>query len=625
MNSNYDGSDIVKLGFPDNIRMVPHMYYGTMDNADIALRETLDNCIDEMFKSECDSIQHIHEGKFHIVIDNGRGIPINWDEQEGKTKADLALSETHAGSNFGATSISTGVHGVGVAVNNALSEVFICFSRVTEMNYDKSIEAVEVDYLSDDKELYYYVRYEYGVKKEEDTIRLNQIKELLGNIEFKFTPSTIMAYVPDESIYSSVKTTPPVTNLSLAKLVFDKFYDRQINIYLMKDYDLNFGVNKYEVSTDIDASKYTDQNDIIRTYVSFEFSTDLSNSFYRGSVNSIHVDRGVHIRESQRAIRESLANVFGLDRAFHPYLTNGLHLTSIFLLFKAGYSAQIKDNLAKIPGWNAETYRVLYNSIYKVIKDNKEEFEDHVERVKAYVASLNKLKDTNYILSKVVLNDGNSRGRAWLPAKLRDCTTTNRMSAELYIVEGNSAAGNLVKTRDRTTQAILPLRGKPLNTIGSDVTRVLENEEMRDLINAIGLGTNGVSDGIDPRYGKIVIATDSDPDGLSISSLVLGTLANHVTRVFDLELVYLAIAPIYKQGDLYIYPDDDIDSLLDRNKPFERYKGLGSLEEYQIYDTVINPETRKLVKVTIDDLHGALEVLTSTSRKFNLMRQAGVL
>lgn len=440
VNENPD--DIIALKFPDDIRMVPSMYYGELDNADIALREIVDNSIDEMFKSTANSIEIRKLGNFHLVSDDGRGIPIKWDEEHQKTKADLAMSTTHAGSNFNTKKISTGKHGVGAAVCNALSTEFIIISKVTKDNYDTSIPKVKDEYLKRGKDiqLYYCVVYNIGVKKFEGCITIEEFnKELKFEWIPSFVPSTVVAFIPDSSIYDSIKITPPFTNLALAKLIFKKFYSRDLNIFLDSDNPLDYGVYKHELNIDIDSSKYSEINDLLRFYVSFEFSKEISPSFSRGSVNSLVINQGVHIVEMQSAIRDVICDMFGLSHVYKKYITMGLEMTSLVLLNKADFGGQTKEKLAKIPGYTADGYKTIYNAVYKLVKANKDEFEEHSNRIVEYVASITKLKNTDYIKSKITIAGSSNRSSASLPSKLFDSNGNNRKDHELFIVEGETS------------------------------------------------------------------------------------------------------------------------------------------------------------------------------------------
>lgn len=186
-----------------------------------------------------------------------------------------------------------------------------------------------------------------------------------------------------------------------------------------------------------------------------------------------------------------------------------------------------------------------------------------------------------------------------------------------------SAGGTLVKARNATIHAIYPMKGKPKNTSSSDEFDLLENQEMRDLVNAIGVGINGHSSLKNPRYGKVIIAADSDPDGLSIASLVMGMMGKHMTFLLEAEMIYVAYTPLYQQDGKYIFSDNEHE--LDRNRSFLRYKGLGELSIKDVKHCMIDPATRRLKLITKDGLYEALSILSSTSAKYNLMVSIGVL
>jgi DNA gyrase subunit B len=272
-----------------------------------------------------------------------------------------------------------------------------------------------------------------------------------------------------------------------------------------------------------------------------------------------------------------------------------------------------------------DTY-ALEQQIIREFKKNYQEWDLYAEKVRQNLKNVQDLGKIELIKTKVFIAAETSGRNAakFLPKKLKDCYSKNREQCQLWIVEGESAAGSLVKARDPAIHAILPLKGRPMTTVYKDIEEVLENDEMRDLISCIGVGVKDYYNLDKVRYGKIVIATDADVDGFAIASSVLATIIDHMKFLIDKGFVYVSVAPLYYQNGKYFYTNADFDKL-DKNKSFTRFKGLGELSPNQLYDSMLNPKNQILIQVTSERVEETLALLTRTGARRDLMISNGVV
>jgi DNA gyrase/topoisomerase IV subunit B len=617
--------NIIALEFPECVRQRMGMYVGGNDVPDVILREIIDNSVDELFGSHsCTKIdvqiKPGQEGGWYVVADNGRGIPIIMDEDKGITKTELAMGSLHAGSKFNdSKEVSIGLNGVGSSCTNALSSRFIVASKVTDDNYDKSIPQVRSlwEQKGNQEELFYILYFEKGIKVAEGCDTKSQIESNYG-FTFPEGMSTIVAFQPDDTLWKSTKASYNKKSLSYVGVILDKFYNKSAEII----------IDGVSISTEFESFKFDFLSRInvdnewehksCDFYVNFECDKDMSVSDQSGSVNSLIVDRGCHLRYVIDAWNEALRRHFGVT---HSHTTAGFKINVIAMSKSVDFSSQTKENCVKLDGLrSSECIDQLTKEFIKVFKANPEYFDDHINRLTEYANSLVKLSTISKIKSMVVIDEDGSdtRLRSKLPSSVDDATSLNRKECELYICEGKSAAGTIVKVRNPSTQAVMGLRGVPLNTVGRDLDDIIENEEMCSIISSLGMGVNEFYSMKNPRYGKVIIAADADPDGLRIASLILGFFAVKMTFMIREGMVYVLDSPLYKQGGKYIFPTDDIESELDRTKAFERYKGLGEIPQEDAEEVITGPQ-RRLIQINLDNVELALSLLTSTSARKDLM------
>lgn len=624
--------DIVSLKFPDTVRIRPGKLVGDTNNPDVILREAIDNAKDEAFGSSMCTKIYIdlksgRSGGYYVVADNGRGIPISIDKETGKTKADLAISTLDTGSKFsknGVDEISTGTHGVGVSCTNALSKDFVLLSWVNKDNYSKSIQKVKWKNFNsnDGDEIFYYVYYQKGIKKEEGA---DTKENLVSKFGFNFPDGmhTVVAFIPDDTIFDDVVASYSKKNLAYTRVVLDKFYNKSVEITVdgkivddsFTPYRFEF-IKKIEIPDDVKGKKSAVY------YVNFDVDKDLNKGEITGSVNSLIVDKGTHINQVRSAFVDSLRDYFGVT---HSNTLNGLYLNVIVVSPEVDYNSQIKTNCVNISRITLrEALKFLCPEFKKIFKANQEYFQDHVDRLDELNKSITKMSAIQKVKELVTTMEGR-RVQSKIPKSVIDCSSRDTKSNELFIVEGKSASGILIRARDPRRHAIIELRGVPMNAIDADLEKLMSNKEMESIIKAYGGGVNELYNPDTVRYGKVIIAADADADGGRIASLILGMFAKKITRSIEDGNIYIAVSPLYIQGDKYIYPTDNINKELNKNKPFTRIKGLGELNEKQAKKIFFDDDTRRLFKVTLDGVDDALKLLTLSSRRKELMINKGIL
>lgn len=430
--------EIVQLDFPECVRTRPGMYIGELTNPDVIYREVIDNSIDELFASEkSDKLFIDNQKEFYIVADNGRGIPIHMDKEKGITKTHLAFSALHTSSKFNKKDVAIGMNGVGASCTNALSSEFHVLSKITISNFYSSIPLVKEQWTSrssdESEELYYWIKFNKGSYEFETVTTIKNLNESLG-LNLPDSYSTYTFFVPDNGIFSSIKAKVPKLNLSYSKLILDKFYNRKVD----------FKVNGELIESDLQLYKYTfceyiqlddkSVNSKVGILCSFELDTDLTKRDYSGSVNSLVVNRGVHIQGLEGLFARTLKSRFGIS---HNKITEGLKMFVVLLTGEVNFSSQTKERLTGVPGLNQSQFDKLSNQFVKIMKDNHEYFETHVERLNQFAASVANIAIIDKIKAMVNISaDSGSKSRSNLPSKVFDCTTKNRKDAELFIVEG---------------------------------------------------------------------------------------------------------------------------------------------------------------------------------------------
>lgn len=630
-------STIKRLVFPDNIRQNPYMMLGDLKDASLLFREVLDNSRDELIASKsCDKIWLKCDSEFHIVADNGRGINIAIDPEDPyhRTQMEVAVAEIYAGGKYDSEIVQGGQHGVGVSSVNAVSDLFIVACKITSANWDKSTEYVknfieetfdEIPANSENLGYYLVATYHKGIS---DSLRIANYNEILNIFSCKEIPeymSTIVGFTSDLTIVKSNVVNFQKSWIEYTKFISKRYCQKDIEIILNGEIqDLNMEPYDYEIEKTVKLTTPGDFNESIDMYLTFKFDEDLSRSSEMGCVNLISVNRGLHIQFAQNAIAQSLKRVFEIE---HNTLTQGTHFNIIFLVKKVGYDSQTKVRLTYIDGWSWQDLGCLNDELDAIMRANYDKIKPHVEALNELAKTYEDISARSRIERMININSslGDSRTKSFAPFKLVDASAPayDRNKCELFICEGDSAKGTIMKVRNPYNHAVMPLRGVSMNVSWQTIDDVEENEEVMDIISAIGTGIDELHDLSACRYDKIIIAADADKDGYHIAALILGIFATFMKFLVEEGKVYILQSPIYKQDGEFIYPGEEDN--LDKDSHFDRFKGLGSLHattaegRKEIEDIFINDETRHLIQVTPENMELAIMTLGDGYTRRQLM------
>jgi len=621
--------DIIKLDFPDSVRTRPGMYIGSCENPNVLLREIIDNSIDECYKCDyCDTILIDCNKDAGLIVDNGRGIPIKAALDNPKlTMAYESAFELHAGSKFNKSQAEIGQNGVGSSCVVALSKYHVLAVRADKAKVSESTDKVKNMFAkgSWSKDFYYILISERGILKNEKLVNKSDLQKYIRNYKLDMSVNfgTLVYFEPDDTIFDSCHMRLPDT-LQYFKYIADRIYNKEVEIIVNgEEYKHSFEPYEMEFMAEVESDEDDAKNKLVKFLVSCRFNEDFDISESSGSINGLVVNQGHHLNYCQCAFRSAYDYMFpGIE--YDRKQMKGIDLSVICMCPEPVFNSQTKERCTDIPGltWNSE---VIKHEFIKLIKKNYEKFLLHNKKLIEFINMNRDLGRMEILKSEipVIGLDGERRVNAITPTNVKTCSSRDREECELFIVEGKSAAGSIIKARDTRTQAVLPLRGKPLNSAGMDIMDIIENEEMKDLVATIGTGVDERFSLDALQYGKIVLCSDADPDGANIASLVLGLFFSHMKYLINAGMVYICDSPLFKQGDKYFYPGEE--NKLDKSKPIQRYKGLGELNPSDVKYAITNPKTRRLVKIKGDaeSMAEALRLITSTFARKELMIDSG--
>lgn len=608
---DYNASNITILKGLEAVRKRPAMYIGGTDEVGLhhLIWEIVDNGIDEALAGHADAVSvSLNKDGSVTVTDNGRGIPVDIHPVEKISALEIAATVLHAGGKFDKDTykVSSGLHGVGLSVVNALSEW------------------CEIEVYKNGK--VHQQKYKIGVP-------LAPIKEV-GKTKLKGTRVT---FKPDAEIF---KETQFNYKTVLTKLRQHAYLNGGVKFELtdsrengdrytaflfeggLRSY-IHY-LNRFE-KTIHPTIFYTKRNaDEMDVEVSLQYTDEIQANEYSFANNVFNVDGGTHLSGLRTAITKTINNYlneYGTEKEKEFKLSGddvreGLTAAISIRLGEAQFEGQTKGKLN-----NSEVSQVVRKIVEEDLKnfliENPKDANAILQRiVLAYRARSAAKAAREAVIRKGALDGGG------LPGKLADCATKDPSLSELFIVEGDSAGGSAKQGRDRHTQAIFPYFGKPINSEKYRIDKVLANPSMGDLVRALGAGIGETFDISKLRYHKIVLMSDADVDGSHIRALMLTLLFRHMRKILEKGYVYISQPPLYKvvfsaNDSVWVKDDAELDKLLKQRKPvkyptIQRFKGLGEMNPDQLWETTMNPQTRVLKRVIIEDAE-------ETSRMFDVL------
>ena len=600
VENEYGADQIQVLEGLEAVRKRPGMYIGSTSSRGLhhLVYEIVDNAVDEALAGYCDTIDvQINEDNSITVRDDGRGIPTDINTKTGKPAVEVVFTVLHAGgkSGGGGYKVSGGLHGVGASVVNALSkwlEVKVC--RGGKVHYQK---------------------YEYGKVVEPLTV--------IGDCNPDFT-GTEVKFLPDDTIFEDTVYDYKTLEIRLRETAFltknlkivlrdvreekpiEKTFHYEGGIKEFVNY-LNKG--KQELYDDVIYCEGTVNNVYVEVAMQHNDAyTENTLSF----VNNINTpEGGTQVEGFKRAITKTFNNYAKQNKILKE---NEENLSGDD--FREGLTAIISVKIED-PQFEGQTKQKLGNSEARAAVEGvmSEQLTYYLEQNPAIA----KIICEKAVLAKRA-RDAARKAReatrktalsvAALPGKLADCSDKNPENCEIFIVEGDSAGGSAKKARTRATQAILPLRGKILNVEKARIDKIMDNAEIRTMITAFGTGIQEDFDITKLRYNKIIIMTDADVDGAHIDTLMLTFFYRFMPELIKDGHVYLAMPPLYQvtrnKKNYYAYSDDELNQILteigrDNQNKIQRYKGLGEMDASQLWETTMDPNTRILKQVKIDE------------------------
>ncbi|GAA2189313.1 DNA topoisomerase (ATP-hydrolyzing) subunit B [Leucobacter alluvii] len=629
---DYGAGAIQVLEGLEAVRKRPGMYIGSTGPRGLhhLVYEIVDNSVDEALAGYCDfiDITILADGGVRVV-DNGRGIPVDQHPTEGRSTVEVVLTVLHAGGKFGGGgyAVSGGLHGVGSSVVNALSKRFDVAVQRQGFTWNMSF----TDSVPDAPLAQGEVSTETGT-----TITFWPSEDIFETVEFDYqtlrTRFQQMAFLNKglRIALTDLREQDPIENaegeLVAPPAPHDEFmYENGIQDYVQH---LNAAKRSDLVNEEIISFEAEDTDRKIAAEVAMQWTTSYSESVHTYA-NTINTHEGGTHEEGFRAALTTLVNRYAREKNILREKDENLSGDDV----REGLTAVISVKLGE-PQFEGQTKTKLGNTeakafVQKVVGDqlgdwferNPGPAKDIIRKsIQAASARLAARKARETARRKGLLESGG------MPGKLSDCSSKDPTISEIFIVEGDSAGGSAKTGRNPHTQAILPLRGKILNVEKARLDRALNNAEVQAMITAFGAGIGEDFTPEKARYHKIVLMADADVDGQHITTLLLTLLFRYMRPLIDLGYVYLAQPPLYRikwsnAEDEYVYSDAERDSRLAigaeqgrrlmKESGVQRYKGLGEMNHEELWETTMNPETRTLLQVTMDDAAIADEIFAT--------------
>ncbi len=606
---DYTASNIQVLKGLEAVRKRPAMYIGDVSSKGLhhLVYEVVDNSIDEAMAGYANEIKvTIHNDESVSVEDNGRGIPVDIHEGEQKPAVEVIMTVLHAGGKFDKTSykVSGGLHGVGASVVNALSAW------------------CQVDIYRDGK--IYRQKYERGLPVSELQVIANSHKR-----------GTCITFMADNDIFKEVHYKFDLLSTRLRELAF---LNSELKIIIEDERLEKIEVYQYaggliEFVDFLDKSRtpihrepiyIAGEKEGVPVEIALQYNSAYTENIltYCNNVNTI--EGGTHLSGFKAALTRTInyyAQAYNLIKSNERIALTGEDV-------REGLTAVISVKVTE-PQFEGQTKTKLGNSevrgavetlvnehLYDFLERNPNEARHIIDKCLNAARAREAARHARELTRRKTALDSNS-----LPGKLADCSSNDPFKSEIYLVEGDSAGGSAKQGRDRRFQAILPLKGKILNVEKSRLDKILANEEIKTIITALGAGIGSEDFDITKlRYGKIIIMTDADVDGSHIRTLLLTFFYRYMKELIEKGHVFIAMPPLYRirngKEDHYAFDENDRESIIDNlNKDesklsIQRYKGLGEMNPEQLWETTMNPETRTIMQVTLENAFEADQLFT---------------
>ncbi len=607
---SYDAKSVVVLEGLEPVRKRPAMYIGTtsLDGVHHCLNEIIDNSIDEALGGFATRITiRIHTNGYFTVIDNGRGIPVDIMPQYGKSALEIILTKLHAGAKFDnkAYKVSGGLHGVGSSVVNALSDHMIVEvkrgGKIYRQEYKRGVPSTEV-YLAEASELGITSKTGTAVSFHPD----NEIFREGTDLDIK----KVLRQVKERAYL-----TPGVT--------FHVYDDRT---GLKRGYFFEGGISS--LVEDLNTNKnalhpiiyFKDNRGDVEVEIAIQYQDSIKENLL-SFVNVINTkEGGTHVTGFRTALTKVINDYGNGENLLKKGNISGDDtqdgLTAVIYIKMPSSNLQFEGQTKTKLG-NAEVQSIVMSITKEHLSRHFEENPQSAQGIMQKILVTQQARLAAKAARDSVIRKSALEG-ATLPGKLADCREKDPHRSELFLVEGDSAGGSAKQGRDRHFQAILPLRGKILNSEKSYLDRIMTFKELRDLVVALGTGISDLFDYNKLRYHKIIIMTDADVDGEHIMTLILTFFFRHLPDIVEKGHMYVAQPPLYKvysgKKMFYAYNDQEREAIIKEhfngNFSTQRYKGLGEMNPDQLWETTMNPENRVLKQVTIEDAEEADRVFS---------------
>ena len=609
--SDYKASNIQVLEGLEAVRKRPSMYIGDTGQRGLhhLINEVVDNSIDEALAGYCDYINvTIKKDGSMTIFDNGRGIPVDTHDKLGIPAVEVVLTKLHAGGKFDKDSykVSGGLHGVGVSCVNALASWF-----KAEIHRDGEIHVMG---------------FEKGVTKTPLSVS-GKTKET----------GTKISFMPDPEIFT--QTTEFKFEIIAERMRELAFLNPEITIELVdeREEDEKLGREEYHYEGGVkDFVDFLDENresmldtpiyitgeiDNVPVEIAISYNSSFSENVH-SYVNNINTkEGGTHVSGFRRALTRSLKSYAEKNKLIKSKskisisgedFREGMTAVLSVKVAEPQFEGQTKTKLGNSEVQSAVEV-VVYDQLNEYLEQNPKAAKKVIEKVVLAAEAREAARKARQLVERKGVMSGGG-----LPGKLADCSIKDPEHSEIYLVEGDSAGGSAKMGRNRSFQAILPLRGKILNVEKAKINRILENKEIQAMITALGTGVGHGDEDFDVdklRYHKIIVMTDADVDGSHIRTLLLTFFYRYMRPLIENGFVYIATPPLYRitvgKNIEYAWDDETRDKLVKELKKgrrkfdVSRYKGLGEMNPEQLWETTMDPETRTLQQVNVESAAGA--------------------